>query len=230
MNKNQVYIKIPKTFIKESMNNKNKKGLLISYLFFHTTYDQEIYTSIDCICSELYMSTKSHGVRRSQNIIKDYLIELISEQIIRFIPTEYCQDFNVVANNQMFKIYLNRDHEFFNMPSGYVRIEKYEYDCIMSIKDKQTNKLFNTFYQIKAHVCMDEGCLHTCYPSIKTLCKLCECSDNTLSAMIKKLYTHKLIYLYRFNSQEKIEINRNIDYVFALENYSKEQVFKEFAA
>lgn len=230
MNQNQVYIKLPKIFIKENMNTKNKKGLLLSYLFFHTTYDQEIYTSMDCICSELYMSTKSHGVRRSQNIIKDYLVELMSEKIINFIPTEYCQDFNSVANNQLFKISLNRDHELFNWSAGYVRIEKYEYDHIMSIKDKQTNKIFNIFYQIKSHICMDEGCLHTCYPSIKTLCKLCECSDNTLSSTIKTLYTHKLIYLYKFNSQEKVSINRNIEYVFALENYSKKQVLNEFVA
>ena len=69
MDKVQQYIKIPKMFIKDDLDMSNKKGLIISYFYFHTTIDKEIYTSIDCICSELNMSTKSHGKRRSQNIV-----------------------------------------------------------------------------------------------------------------------------------------------------------------
>lgn len=225
-----LYIKIPKDFVRNNMNTKDKKGLLISYLFFHTTYDKEIYTSIDCICSELKLSTKSHGTRRSQNIIKDLLLELIKENVIIFIKTQYCTCLETVANNQLFKIKLNNESSLFNMDSNYVRIEKYEYDAIFAINNQQLNKIFNIYYQIKSHVCMDDDCLHICYPSIKTLCNLCNCSDNTLSSVIKILYDHKLIYLYKFNESEKITINRNIEYVFALERYSKEQVFNEFVA
>ena len=77
---------------------------------------------------------------------------------------------------------------------------------------------------------MDDNCLHTCYPSLKTLCKICGCSDNTLSAMIKILYQNKLIYLYRLSDQERIMYNCNTEYVFALEQYSREQIINEFAA
>ena len=77
---------------------------------------------------------------------------------------------------------------------------------------------------------MDEGCAHICYASVKTLCNTCGCSNGTFSKIIKLLYEHKLIYLYRFNDQEKVLINRNIEYVFALENYDKEQVLHEFKA
>ena len=48
--------------------------------------------------------------------------------------------------------------------------------------------------------------------------------------MIKILYQNKLIYLYRFNNEEKIAINKNIEYVFALEKYSKDQIYHEFIA
>ncbi len=226
----QLYIKLPKDFVKFQMNTKNKKCLLITYLFFHTTYDKEIYTSIDCICSELNMSIKSHGTRRSQNIIKDLLIELIEEKIIEFIPTQYCTGIDSAANNQMFKIKFHNDHSLFTSNSHYVRIEKYEYDTLMSIHSQQLNKLFNIYYQIKSYVCMDENCLHVCYPSIKTLCDVCGCSDNTISSMIKLLYDNKLIYLYRINDQEKLIINRNIEYVFSLKQYTKEQVLSEFVA
>lgn len=227
---NELYIKMPKNFVKSNMNTKYKKGLLISYLYFHTTYDKEIYTSIDCICSELKLSTKSHGARRSQNIIKDIFIELFEEKIIQFIPTQYCKCFNDISNNQLFKIKLNGESIFFNTASNYIRIEKYEYDTIMSINSQQLNKLFNIYYQIKSYICMDDNCLHICYPSIKTLCKLCGCSDNTLSSIIKILYENKLIYLYRFNDEEKVLINRNIEYIFALEKYDKKQIFNEFVA
>lgn len=226
---NNIYIKIPKEFVTTNMNTKSKKGLLIAYLFFHTTYDKEIYTSIDCICSELKMSTNSHGARRSQNVIKELLSELITEKIISFIPTKYCGSFVTIANNQLFKIKFNHEAEIFNLESHYVRIEKYEYDAILSINNQQINKIFNIFYQIKSYVCMDEGCLHICYPSIQTLCRLCGCSNSTLSNIIKILYQHKMIYLYRFNNQEKIKINRNIEYVFALDNYSRQEVYSEFA-
>lgn len=228
--KNEPYIKIPKEFVKINMNTKNKKCLLISYLFFHTTYDKDVYTTIDCICSELKLSTKSHGVRRSQNVIKDLLVELIRDNIIQFIPTSYCENLDQIANNQLFKIKINYESQFFNMNSNYIRIEKYEYDMIMSINSQQLNKIFNIFYQIKSHVCMDDDCLHMCYPSIKTLCGLCGCSDNTLSSMIKILYENKLIYLYKLNDQEKIAINRNIEYIFALEKYNKKQILNEFVA
>lgn len=226
----QLYIKLPKEFIKTHMNAKSKKGLLISYLFFHTTYDKEIYTSIDCICSELKMSTKSHGSRRSQNIIKDLLVELMEEKVIQFISTQYCTQFETITNNQLFKMKLNYDAGLFATNSNYVRIEKYEYDTLLSINNSQMNKLFNIYYQIKSYVCMDDDCLHICYPSLKTLCNICGCSDNTLSSMIKMLYDNKLIYLYRFDDMEKITINRNIEYVFALEKYNKDQIIAEFVA
>ena len=226
----QIYIKMPKEFIRTNTNTKDKKCLLISYLFFHTTCDKEIYTSIDCICTELKLSVKSHGVRRSQNIFKDLLQELIDQKIIQFISTQYCNNFESIANDQMFKIKLNTELDFFNTNSNYIRIEKYEYDAIMSINDSKLNKIFNIFYQIKSYVCMDDNCLHMCYPAVKTLCDICKCSYTTLSSIIKILYDHKLIYLYRFNDQEKIIMNRNIDYVFALEEYTKDQVFHEFVA
>ena len=224
------YIKLPKEFIKSNMKTTNKKGLLISYLFFHTTYDKEIYTSIDCICSELKLSTKSHGTRRSQNIIKNLLEELINEKIIKFVPTEYCDCFQSITNDQLFKIALNYEADLFNINSGYIRIEKYEYDAMIKINNNQLNKIFNIYYQIKSYICMDENCLHICYPSLKTLCNLCRCSDDTLSKALKILYDNKLIYLYKFNNEEKIKINRNIEYVFALEKYNKIQIFNEFVA
>lgn len=227
---NNIYIKIPKTFVKTHMNTKDKKCLLITYLFFHTTYDKEVYTSIDCICSELKLSTKSHGARRSQNIIKDLLNELIQEQIIEFISTSYCKDFYSLTNNQLFKIKINHDSVFFNSSSNYVRIEKSEYDALCLIDNCILNKIFNIFYQIKSHICMDDNCLHICYPSFKTLCALCGCSDNTLLSILKILHEKKLIYVYKLNNPDKMLINRNIEYIFALEPYNRKQVLNEFVA
>lgn len=224
------YIKLPKDFIQNYMNTKNKKGLIIAYLFFHTTIDKEIYTSIDCMCCELQLSTKSHGERRNQNVVKDILLELIYENIVQFIPTEYCMKFGSISNSQLFKLKLNNQAEIFNPASKYVKIEKEEYDNIIKIKNNQLHRIFNIFYQIKSYVCMDNDCLHVCYPSIKKLCKLCGCSDNTLLNAIIMLCDNKLIYIYKLNDEERVIINRNIEYVFALEQYSKDCIMQEFAA
>lgn len=230
MEKIERYIKMPKQFIQQNMNTKDKKGLIITYLYFHTTIDNEIYTTIDCICSELNMSTKSHGTRRNQNVVKDILLELINENIISFISTKECPGLNTVANSQLFKIKLNSESDMFTSTSKYVRIEKSEYDKIISINNNKINKIFNIFYQIKSHICMDNSCLHICYPSIKTLCKNCGCSDNTLAEAFKILNQQNMLYVYTLGDQEKIVINRNIEYIFSLEHYSKESVLNEFVA
>lgn len=230
MDKTQQYIKLPKEFVQKNMTTRNKKGLVVAYLYFHTTIDQEVYTTIDCICSELQMSTKSHGERRSQNIIHNILSELITEQVINFIPTNDCSNFQTVSNNQLFKIKINYESFMFNSTSKYVRVEKSEYDKLVHIKSTQLHKIFNIFYQIKSYVCMDDNCLHICYPSIKTLCNCCSCSDNTLANTIKTLYEHSMLYIYKIGEQDKIIINRNIEYVFALKRYNKQEIINEFAA
>jgi AraC-like DNA-binding protein len=230
MEKIERYIKMPKQFVRQNMTTKDKKGLIITYLYFHTTIDNEVYTTIDCICSELNMSTKSHGTRRNQNVVKDILLELINENIISFISTKECPELNTVANSQLFKIKLNSESDMFTSTSKYVRIEKSEYDKIISINSNKTNKIFNIFYQIKSHVCMDNNCLHICYPSMKTLCENCGCSDNTLAEIFKMLNQQNMLYIYKLGDQEKISINRNIEYIFSLERYSKESMLNEFVA
>jgi hypothetical protein len=223
-----IYVKLPKTFIKENANTKNKKMLMITYLYFHTTFDKEIYTSIDCICSELQWSIKSHGERRNQNIVKDILQELIKEQIISFVSMDYCKDFDNISNSQLFKLSINYQSELFNPTSNYVRIEKNEFDKIMNIKHNSIHKIFNIFYRIKSYVCMDDKCLHMCFASLKTLCKECQCSYNTLANLIKLLYSNQLIYMYRITETEQMQLNTAVDYVFALENYPRDAIIREF--
>ena len=77
---------------------------------------------------------------------------------------------------------------------------------------------------------MDDNCVHMCYPSMQTLCKLCTCSDNTLISILRTLCENKLLYIYQLNDQEQIKIKSNIKYIFALERYSKQDILNEFAA
>lgn len=229
MQKNIYNLKLPKEFIKQHGNTTDKIIPVLSYLYFHMTPERYIYTSIDCICSELNLSTKSHGTRRSQNVIKDILKQLINDNVISLITMDGYTDFNEVNNNQLIKLFFNINSSLINPSSNYVHIDITEYQAIAT-NNKYICKSFNVFCQIKSHVCMDDDCLHICYPSIKTLCGLCGCSDNTLSSMIKILYENKLIYLYKLNDQEKITINRHIEYIFALEKYNKKQILNEFVA
>lgn len=223
-----IYLKLPKTFIKENTSIKNKKILIITYLYFHTTFDKEVYTSIDCICSELKLSTKSHGERRNQNVVKDILKELIDENVISFISTDYCKNFNNISNSQLFKLSINYESKMFNITSGYVRIEKDEFTKMTNIQHNSIYKIFNIFYRIKSYVCMDDKCLHICFVSLKTLCKECQCSYSTLAGLIKLLYSNKLIYMYRLTETEQMQLNTTVDYVFALEEYSRDEIIKEF--
>lgn len=223
-----IYLKLPKVFIKENTDAKNKKILIITYLYFHTTFDKEVYTSIDCICYELKLSMKSHGERRNQNVVKDILKELIEENIISFVPTDYCKNFDHISNSQLFKLHINYESELFNSISNYVRIEKNELNKIMNIKNNSIHKIFNIFYRIKSYMCMDEKCLHICFASLKTLCKECQCSYATLVNVIKMLYEHHLIYMYRITETEQMELNTSVDYVFALENYPRDAIIQEF--
>ena len=227
MQENIYNLKIPKELIKQYGNTKNKMLPVLSYLYFHMTTEKYIYISIDCLCSELHLSTKSHGERRSQNIIKEILKQLIDKNIISLIVMDGYTNLDHINNSQLFKLSFNTESDWINPISNYVYIDITEYQAIIQ-NNKHACKAFNVFCRIKSYICMDEDCLHTCYPSVKTLCNLCGCSDNTLSSMIKVLYQNKLIYLYKFTDQEKIQINRNIEYVFSLKKYDREQVFNEF--
>jgi hypothetical protein len=229
MQSNFYHLKIPKEIIKQYGNTKSKTLLVLAYLYFHATPEKYIYTSIDCLCLELNLSTKSHGERRSQNIIKDILSQLIENNVISLIDMDGYTSIDDLKNNQLFKLSLNTESPWINSESNYVYIDITEYQAMIS-QNKHACKTFNIFCQIKSYMCMDNNCLHICYPSLKTLCKICGCSDNTLSATIKILYQNKLIYLYRFNDQERIKLNCSIEYVFALEQYNREQIIKEFAA
>ena len=229
MQQNIYNLKLPKEFIRQYGNTTDKTIPVLSYLYFHMTPEKYIYTSIDCICLELNLSIKSHGTRRSQNVIKDVLKQLIDDNVISLIIMDDYTDLDEVNNNQLIKLSFNINSPLINPSSNYVYIDITEYQSIV-INNKYACKSFNVFFQIKSHICMDDNCLHMCYPSIKTLCGLCGCSDNTLSSIIKILYENKLIYLYKLNDQEKIAINRKIEYIFALEKYNKKQILNEFVA
>ena len=226
MQYNVYNLKISKELIRKYGNTKEKTLPVLAYLYFHTTSEKYIYTSVDCICSELNLSTKSHGERRSQNVIKDILNTFIDNEIVSLIVMDGYTDINSLSNNQLFKLSFNMESCWTNAQTNYVYIDILEYQAIM--RNKHSCKAFNVFCHIKSYICMDDDCIHICYPSIKTLCKLCGCSDNTLSSMIKVLYDNKLIYIYKFNEQERIMINRNIEYVFALEQYERRQILNEF--
>lgn len=229
MQYNVYNLKIPKELIKQYGSITDKTLPVLSYLYFHMTPEKYIYTSIDCLCAELNLSTKSHGKRRSQNVIKEILQDLINNNVISLIIMDDYTNLDEINNNQLFKLSFNIKSTWVNPESGYLYIDITEYQAIFN-NNKHACKSFNVFCNIKSYICMDDDCLHICYPSISTLCKLCKCSDNTLSLMIKILYQNKLIYLYRFNNEEKIAINKNIEYVFALEKYSKDQIYHEFIA
>jgi hypothetical protein len=191
------------------------------------TPEKYIYTSIDCLCAELNLSTKSHGRRRSQNVIKEILQDLINNNVISLVIMDGYTSLDEINNNQLFKLLFNIESPWVSPEYGYLYIDITEYQAIFC-NNKHACKTFNVFCHIKSYICMDDDCLHISYPSISTLCKSCKCSDNTLSSMIKILYQNKLIYLYRFNDEEKMTINKNIEYVFALEKYSKDQIYNEF--
>ena len=229
MQYNMYNIKLPKSLIKQYGNTKDKTLPVLSYLYFHMTSEKYVYISIDCLCTELNLSTKSHGTRRSQNVVKDILKDLIENNVISLIVMDGYTTIDDISNNQLFKLLFNIDSPWINITSNYVYIDITEYQAIIH-NNKQACKTFNVFCQIKSHICMGDDCIHICYPSIKTLCKLCSCSDNTLSSLIKILYQNKLIYLYRFNDEEKNKINQNIEYVFALKQYDKKQILNEFIA
>ena len=61
MQYNVYNLKISKELIRKYGNTKEKTLPVLAYLYFHTTSEKYIYTSVDCICSELNLSTKSHG-------------------------------------------------------------------------------------------------------------------------------------------------------------------------
>jgi hypothetical protein len=229
MQHNFYNLKIPKHLIRQYGHTTEKILPLLAYLYFHVTSEQYIYTSIDCICAELNLSTKSHGTRRSQNVVKDILKDLIKNNVISLIAMNGYTTIDDISNNQLFKLSFNIESSWVNVTSNYVYIDITEYQAIIR-NNKHACKTFNVFCHIKSYICMDDNCIHICYPSIKTLCKLCGCSDNTLSSMIKILYDNKLIYLYKFNKQERVSINRNIEYVFALEQYERSQILNEFVA
>lgn len=226
----QIYIKLPQKFIQE--NADTKKVVLLSYLYFHTTIDKEIYTTIDCICNELKLSTKSHGERRNQNIIKDILQEFINEEIISFIPTEYQDNLTTIKNNQLFKLVLNYDAKIFNSSSHYVRIEKIEYDKLITFDSNILMRAFNVFYFLKSYMCLDDNCLHICYPSMKTIQAKCGNSYNTLINILRNLQEHQLLYTYVIPKQYQDNIYENtkryFDYIFGLNKYSCGQILNEF--
>ena len=220
-------IKLPKELIKQYGSTTDKTIPVLSYLYFHATPEKYVYTSIDCICAELNLSTKSHGARRSQNIVKEILKCLIDHNVISLMVIDECVNIDSLNNGQLFKLLLNTSSDWINPESNYVYIDITEYQAIVN-NNKYACKAFNVYCSIKSYICMDDDCLHICYPSLKTLCNICGCSDNTLSSMIKILYDNKLLFLYKFNEHEKIKINRNIEYVFALANYSRKQILNEF--
>ena len=222
-NNSQFYIKLPKEFVRQHGSVKDKTISVLIYLFFHTTVEKYIYTSIDCICEELNMSTKSHGERRSQNIVKDILQEFVNQQII----TVQTNNIEQINNNQLFKIYFNMECELLNPESQYVYIDVTEYQAIMKC-EKYLNKVCNVFCYLKSYVCMNNDCLHLCYPSLKTVCRDCGCAHKTLGQIMKKLHTNQLFYVYHFDEDDRLSINKNVEFVFALSKYSKEEVMSEF--
>lgn len=222
-------IKISKELIKQCGNTSDKTIPVLSYLYFHTTPEKYIYTSIDCICEELHLSTKSHGTRRSQNIIREILKHLIDNNIISLIVMNGYTNIDDIKNGQLFKLLINTSANWINANSNYVYIDITEYQSILKCQ-KDICKVFNVYCNIKSHICMDDDCIHMCYPSMQTLCKLCACSDNTLINMLKALCENKLLYIYKLNNQEQVLINRDIKYIFALERYSKQDILNEFAA
>ena len=220
---NQFHIKLPKEFIKQHSSVKDKTISVLIYLFFHTTVEKYIYTSIDCICEELNMSTKSHGERRSQNIIKDILKEFENQKII----TIQIDDIEKSNNNQLFKIYFNMESELLNPTSQYVYIDITEYQAIMKC-EKYLNKVCNAFCYLKSYICMNNDCLHICYPSLKTICRDCGCSHKTIGQIMKRLHINQLLYVCHLDEEDMLLINKNVEYVFALSKYSKEEIMNEF--
>ena len=215
--------------VRKYCNTKNKTLSVLIYLYFHMTPEHYVYSSIDNICLELNLSTKSHGARRNQNVIKDILKDLESQNIIRFDDRNFGGNIDELNNNQLFKIEINVQATLLNPSSNYVYVDITEYQAIMK-SPKYTYKVFNVFCQIKSHVCMDNNCLHICYPSIKTLCKLCGCSDDTLFSLLKIMYYNQLLYVYRLEQNEIDLIKQNIEYVFALEKYDRDAILNEFIA
>ena len=77
---------------------------------------------------------------------------------------------------------------------------------------------------------MDEKCLHICYPTLKTLSNNLKCSNKTLSSLLRDLYASKLIYIYKFDTDTLPNTRYTFEYVFSIEKYTKDDIYKELSA
>lgn len=224
-----VNIKLEKQIVMKQNKLKDKTISLLCYLFFHTTCEHKVYTTIDTICKELNLSLNSHNKRNNQSVIKELLHNLIEKNIISFLPTEKNNTIEQITNNQIFTLMFNEYDQYINIPSGYVALSITEYNTILENGKENFFKLLNIYCKIKSYVCMDDYCMHICYPSIKTICTDLKCSDNTFFSLLKILCDSKLIYLYHFTGNDQIKNNYGqIEYVFSLEEYDKNDIRKQF--
>ena len=220
-----INIKLNKNFIRQEKSIKDKQLITICYLFFHTTCEHNIYTTINTMCNEMNLPTASRNLKNNQFAIKEVLQTLVQDKIITILN---CNNILEVSNNELIKIYFNDYDQYINIASQYVMLSLKEYNTILKCGDK-AHKLLNLYCKIKSYICMDDKCLHICYPSIKKICTDFKCSNKTFGMLLKILYENNLIYVYHFEKNDTIKTYYGqIEYVFALEKYTKSEIKKEF--
>ena len=222
-----VNIKFSKQMLRSKKNIKDKKIAVLSYLFFHSTCEHKVYTNINTLCSEIYLSISSHNTNNNQTLIKQILSNLIEDKIISMVNNKNILE---IDNRELLIFYFNNYNDFIDPTYHYVSLSLQEYNQLLKCKDK-FYKALNLYCVIKSYICMDDKCLHICYPSLQTICKNLNCTKNTLISLLKLLCEHKILYIYHFTENDTIKTNYgNIQLVFSIEKYTKKQILNEFVA
>lgn len=218
-------IKLPKSLIREEKEFKDKKLLMLCYLFFKTDCEHNICTTLNNICEKINLSTTSRNNKNNQYYIKETIRDLIDEGIIECLNYKNISE---VTNDKLIELKFKEYEKYVNISSQYVILSIEEFNKILNCK-KETSKLLNLYCKIKSYVCMDENCLKICYPSIKKMCYDFNCSRNTLKPILNILQENNLIYIYRFGENElNIRSYEKIEYIFALEKYTSKQIKQQF--
>jgi hypothetical protein len=222
-----VNIKLHKQQLREEKILKDKTIAVLSYLFFHSTCEHKVYTNINTLCLEINLPTASHNIKNNQSAVKEVLQNLICDNTIQLLNSKNITE---VDNRELLVFQFVNYEQYVNPNYHYVSLSLKEYNQLLKCNEK-FHKALNLYCNIKSYICMDDNCLHTCYPSVQTICKNLNCSKKTLMNLLKLLCEQKLLYIYHFSENDVIKTNYgNIQLVFSLEKYSKEQIVHQFIA
>lgn len=214
-----------------ALSIKDRKYLLLTYLFFNQNPDDIVHTSINSICGDLNYCLTNKGMKNHQNSFRETLDTLIKENVIQFYPTVYMTSYESITDQKLFVIQINNEI-LYSISTNYVDITFEEFNKILSASKSSNiaaHKLFNVYLVLKSLMTMGKDSLHYCYPSFRYLATSTASSVSTIATILTTLYTNKLIYIYNFLTTEHLKDKyHNVELVFALEQYPDENILQEF--